>query len=64
MENAVSARIINSDEVQSVLRPKLDKPRKYAFKKNPLDAPPGDEEEDREDYGAVHEAGLRYGVSE
>lgn len=36
MENADVARIINSDEVQSVLRPKLDKPRKYAIKKNPL----------------------------
>merc|ERR1712166_401306 len=34
-ENADVARIINSDEVQSVLRPKLDKPRKYAIKKNP-----------------------------
>merc|ERR1719265_3070504 len=36
MENADVARIINSEEVQSVLRPKLEKPRKYAIKKNPL----------------------------
>merc|ERR1719215_2086572 len=36
MENADVARLINSDEVQSVLRPKLEKPRKYAIKKNPL----------------------------
>lgn len=36
MENADVARIINSDEVQSVLRPKLDAPKKHAMKKNPL----------------------------
>merc|ERR1719174_2960045 len=36
MENADVARIINSDEVQSVLRPKLEAPRKVARKKNPL----------------------------
>merc|ERR1711957_1148545 len=36
MENADVARIINSDEVQSVLRPKLEKPRKYEIKKNPF----------------------------
>lgn len=36
MENADVARLINSDEVQSVLRPKLDAPKKYAVKKNPL----------------------------
>jgi len=36
MENADVARIINSDEVQSVLRPKLDAPKKYGAKKNPL----------------------------
>jgi len=36
MENADVARIINSDEVQSVLRPKLEAPKKYGAKKNPL----------------------------
>lgn len=36
MENADVARIINSDEVQSVLRPKLEAPKKHAPKKNPL----------------------------
>merc|ERR1712127_421727 len=39
MENADVARIINSDEVQSVLRPKLDAPKKHAMKKNPLKNP-------------------------
>ena len=36
MENADVARIINSEEVQSVLRPKLEAPKKFAAKKNPL----------------------------
>jgi len=36
MENADVARIINSDEVQSVLKPKLDAPKKFGAKKNPL----------------------------
>jgi large subunit ribosomal protein L4e len=36
MQNADVARIINSDEVQSVLKPKLDAPKKYGAKKNPL----------------------------
>jgi len=36
MENADVARIINSSEVQSVLRPKLEAPKKFSFKKNPL----------------------------
>jgi len=36
MENADVARIINSDEVQSVLRPKLEAPKKFGAKKNPL----------------------------
>lgn len=36
MENADVARIINSDEVQSVLRPKLEAPKKLRSKKNPL----------------------------
>jgi large subunit ribosomal protein L4e len=36
MENADVARIINSSEVQSCLRPKLDAPKKFAMKKNPL----------------------------
>jgi len=36
MENADIARIINSDEVQSVLRPKLEAPKKFAVKMNPL----------------------------
>merc|ERR1719408_565934 len=36
MENADVARIINSDEVQSVLRPKLEAPKKFSCKKNPL----------------------------
>lgn len=36
MENADVARIINSDEVQSVLKPKLEAPKKFAAKKNPL----------------------------
>merc|ERR1719356_2142549 len=36
MENADIARIINSTEVQSVLRPKLEAPKKFAMKKNAL----------------------------
>jgi large subunit ribosomal protein L4e len=36
MENADLARIINSSEVQSVLRPKLDKPKTFERKSNPL----------------------------
>jgi len=36
MENADVARIINSDEVQSVLKPKLDAPKRFGSKKNPL----------------------------
>merc|ERR1712176_1733569 len=36
MENADVSRIINSDEVQSVLRAKLEAPKKFAVKKNPL----------------------------
>jgi len=36
MENADVARIINSDEVQSALRPKLEAPKKFGVKKNPL----------------------------
>jgi len=36
MENADVARIINSTEVQSVLRAKLQAPKTFAVKKNPL----------------------------
>eukprot|EP00928_Gymnodinium_smaydae_P049880 TRINITY_DN334_c0_g1_i4.p1 TRINITY_DN334_c0_g1~~TRINITY_DN334_c0_g1_i4.p1 ORF type:complete len:400 (-),score=129.88 TRINITY_DN334_c0_g1_i4:116-1315(-) len=36
MQNADVARIINSDEVQSVLRAKLEAPKKFAKKRNPL----------------------------
>mmetsp|Transcript_60271 Transcript_60271/g.93736 ORF Transcript_60271/g.93736 Transcript_60271/m.93736 type:complete len:403 (-) Transcript_60271:66-1274(-) len=36
MANADVARIINSDEVQSVLKPKLEAPKKFGRKKNPL----------------------------
>merc|ERR1712039_112272 len=36
MENADIARIINSTEVQSVLRPKLEAPKAHASKKNAL----------------------------
>ena len=36
MANADVARIVNSDEVQSVLKPKLDAPKKFGAKKNPL----------------------------
>jgi len=36
MENADIARIINSTEVQSVVRAKLEAPKKFAVKKNPL----------------------------
>jgi len=36
MANADVARIINSDEVQSVLRPKLEARKSHAAKKNPL----------------------------
>lgn len=36
MENADVARIINSDEIQSVLRPKLEPPKKTQKKQNPL----------------------------
>merc|ERR1719453_1466709 len=36
MENADVARIINSDEVQSVLKPKLDAPKRFGKNKNAL----------------------------
>merc|ERR1719388_443495 len=36
MQNADVARIINSDEVQSVLRAKLEAPKKHSLKRNPL----------------------------
>merc|ERR1719343_879317 len=36
MENADIARIINSTEVQSVLRPKMDAPKTFEVKKNAL----------------------------
>merc|ERR1719440_1285315 len=36
MENADVARIINSTEVQSVLKPKLEAPKKFGSKKNAL----------------------------
>merc|ERR1719493_420344 len=36
MENADVARLINSTEVQSALRPKLEAPKKFEMKKNPL----------------------------
>merc|ERR1719393_378873 len=36
MENADVARIINSSEVQSVLKPKLDAPKRFGRKTNPL----------------------------
>merc|ERR1719215_1406327 len=36
MENADLARIINSTEVQSVLKPKLEAPKKFAVKTNGL----------------------------
>merc|ERR1719499_1126236 len=36
MENADIARIINSTEVQSVLRPKLEAPKKFPKKRNAL----------------------------
>merc|ERR1719356_1402911 len=36
MENADVARIINSDEVQSVLKPKLEATKRFGAKKNPL----------------------------
>eukprot|EP00401_Gymnodinium_catenatum_P041592 CAMPEP_0117559696 /NCGR_PEP_ID=MMETSP0784-20121206/53494_1 /TAXON_ID=39447 /ORGANISM="" /LENGTH=406 /DNA_ID=CAMNT_0005357083 /DNA_START=75 /DNA_END=1295 /DNA_ORIENTATION=+ len=36
MENADVARIINSDEVQSVLRPKLEAPKRHSLKRNAL----------------------------
>lgn len=36
MENADVARIINSDEVQSVLKPKLEAPKRFGSKKNAL----------------------------
>merc|ERR1719426_46836 len=36
MENADVARIINSTEVQSVLKPKLDSLKRFGAKKNPL----------------------------
>merc|ERR1719213_848794 len=39
MENADVARIINSDEIQSVVRPKLEAPKVHAVKKNPLTNP-------------------------
>merc|ERR1711920_474948 len=36
MENADIARIINSTEVQSVLRPKLEAPKSFPMKRNAL----------------------------
>merc|ERR1711972_12501 len=39
MENADISRIINSNEVQSVVRPKMEAPKKFAIKKNPLKNP-------------------------
>merc|ERR1719284_1389905 len=39
MENADVARIINSDEIQSVVRPKLEAPKGHAVKKNALTNP-------------------------
>merc|ERR1740120_523741 len=36
MENADVARIINSTEVQSILKPKIEPPKRFAIKKNPL----------------------------
>merc|ERR1719478_961682 len=36
MENADVARIINSSEVQSALKPKLEAPKRFGSKKNPL----------------------------
>ncbi|CAK0868639.1 unnamed protein product [Prorocentrum cordatum] len=36
MENADVARIINSTEVQSILKPKLEPPKRFTVKKNPL----------------------------
>merc|ERR1712207_86005 len=36
MENADLDRIINSTEVQSVLRPKIEAPKKFAMKRNAL----------------------------
>merc|ERR1712032_1485531 len=36
MENADLDRIINSTEVQSVLRPKLEAPKKFEMKRNAL----------------------------
>merc|ERR1712087_192651 len=39
MEHGDVSRIINSSEVQSVLRPKLKAPKKFAVKKNPLKNP-------------------------
>jgi len=36
MENADVARIINSTEIQSVLRPRMERPKKFARKQNPL----------------------------
>jgi large subunit ribosomal protein L4e len=36
MDNADVARIINSDEVQSVLKPKLEPTKRFGLKKNPL----------------------------
>merc|ERR1719188_814593 len=36
MENADLDRIINSTEVQSVLKPKLEAPKKFEMKKNAL----------------------------
>merc|ERR1719313_989412 len=36
MENADVARIINSDEVQSVLKPKLEAPKTFGLKKSAL----------------------------
>merc|ERR550537_1425035 len=36
MENADVARIINSDEVQSVVKAKLTAPKRHGTKKNPL----------------------------
>jgi len=56
MENADLDRIINSTEVQSVLRPKLEAPKKFEMKKNALK---NKDEMEKLNPGSTEQRGLR-----
>merc|ERR1712050_648812 len=56
MENADLDRIINSTEVQSVLRPKLEAPKRFEMKKNALK---NKDEMEKLNPGSAEQRGLR-----